>query len=91
MNIEYGDLNVLQCIRLFHRLYALQDIKIPVLDIHGENDYPSVKGNAPRRLLRMQQAANPKSQQQIIPDANHYFTDKNALLLKQITDWLRRL
>jgi len=71
--------------------YALQDIKIPVLDIHGENDYPSVKGNAPRRLLRMQQAANPKSQQQVIPDANHYFTDKNALLLKQITDWLRLL
>lgn len=71
--------------------YALQDIKIPVLDIHGENDYPSVKGNAPRRLLRIQQAANPKSQQQIIPDANHYFTDKSVLLLKQITNWLENL
>jgi len=71
--------------------YALQDIKIPVLDIHGENDYPSVKDNAPRRLLRIQQAANPKSQQQIIPDANHYFTDKSALLLKQITNWLENL
>ena len=71
--------------------YALQDIKIPVLDIHGENDYPSVKGNAPRRLLRIQQAANPKSQQQIIPDANHYFTDKSALLLRQITNWLENL
>ena len=71
--------------------FPLEDIKIPVLDILGENDYPAVKRNAPRRLERIKQAGNPKSQQRIVPKSDHYFTDRSDVLLKEVTDWLNSI
>ena len=71
--------------------FPLEDIKIPVLDILGENDYPAVKRNAPRRLERIKQAGNPKSQQRIVPKSDHYFTDRGDALLKEVADWLNSL
>ena len=71
--------------------FALEDIKIPVLDIRGENDYPAVHRNAPRRLQRIQQAGHPKSEQRVVPKADHYFTDRGDALLKEVANWLDKL
>ncbi len=71
--------------------FALEDIKIPVLDIRGENDYPAVQRNAPRRMKRIKQAGNPKSQQRVVPKSDHYFTDRGDALLKNVASWLNTL
>lgn len=71
--------------------FPLQDIKIPVLDIHGKNDYPAVLHNAPRRWKNMQRAGNNKSQQLAVKGANHYFNERDAELLTEITNWLNTL
>ncbi len=71
--------------------FPLQDIKIPILDIRGELDYPAVIGNAPRRWEAMQQAGNSLSQQRVVKNADHYFTGQGEALLVQVVDWLNRL
>jgi uncharacterized protein DUF3530 len=71
--------------------FALEDIKIPVLDIRGENDYPAVQINAPRRWARIQQAGNPKSQQRIVKNSGHYYTETSDQLLEEIVEWLNTL
>ena len=71
--------------------FALQDIKIPVLDIRGENDYPAVIKNAVRRMKRIKQAGNPKSQQRVVEKSDHYFTGRGDALLEEVADWLNSL
>jgi len=71
--------------------FPLQDIKIPVLDIHGANDYPAVLHNASRRWKNIQRAGNSKSQQQVVKGADHYFNDRDAELLNEIVSWLNTL
>ncbi len=71
--------------------FPLQDIKIPILDIRGELDYPAVKGFAPDRWKRLQQAGNPKSQQRVVPASDHYFTGRGEALLVEVADWLETL
>jgi len=71
--------------------FALDDIKIPVLDIRGENDFPAVQRNAPRRMERIKRAGNPKSQQRVVAKSDHYFTDRGDDLLKEVTKWLDTL
>jgi len=68
--------------------FPLQAIKIPVLDIHGEYDYPAVKRNAPRRWENIQQAGNPLSAQRVVKDEQHYFTDHSDALLQEVVSWL---
>ncbi len=71
--------------------FPLQDIKIPVLDIRAENDYPAVQRNAARRWQNIQHAGNPKSQQLVVKKAGHYYLDREEALLDKITDWLNML
>jgi len=71
--------------------FPLQDIKIPILDIRGEDDYPAVKAKAPKRLERIKQAGNPKSDQRVVPKSDHYFTARGDALLAEIADWLNTL
>ena len=71
--------------------FPLDEIKIPVLDIRGEHDYPAVHRNAARRMEKIKQAGNPKSQQRVVTNSDHYFTDRGDALLKEVTDWLDTL
>lgn len=71
--------------------FPLQAIKIPILDIRGEYDYPAVKRNAPRRWKNIQQAGNPLSEQREINDARHYFIDHNDALLSEVANWLDKV
>jgi len=71
--------------------FPLTDLKIPVLDIYGENEYPAVLRMAPGRLAMMKKAGNNKSKQVVIPKANHYFTDQGDALVEAVSSWLNGL
>jgi len=71
--------------------FPLQKIKVPVLDIRGEDDYPAVIRNAPRRMQNMKIAGNPKSQQRVVEKSDHYFTDRGNALMLEVADWLNSL
>lgn len=68
--------------------FPLAKLKIPVLDIYGENDYRAVIKMAPERLRMIRATGISKSKQLVIPNANHYFTDRGEQLLNVITRWL---
>jgi len=71
--------------------FPLDTMKIPVLDVFGSKEYPGVLSKAPGRLMQITKAANPKSQQVIVPGANHYFTDKGDELVLAVSKWLETL
>lgn len=71
--------------------FPLQDIKVPMLDIRGEHDYPAVIRNAPRRMQNMKIAGDPKSQQRVVKKSDHYFTDRGNALMLEVADWLNSL
>lgn len=71
--------------------FPLPHMKIPVLDIYGEKEYPAVLRMAPGRLAMMKKAGNAKSKQVVVPDANHYFTDKGDELVAPVVEWLDKL
>ena len=69
----------------------LNKLKVPVLDIYGKNDYPAVHRMAPRRLKMSKSAGHLLSKQVVVPDADHYFTDKGEPLLQEVSQWLDTL
>lgn len=71
--------------------FQLSKIKVPVLDVYGKDDYPAVHRMAAERLRLIEQAGNSKSAQVVVPEANHYFTDKGDALLEVVGDWLNKL
>lgn len=71
--------------------FPLDKITIPVLDVYGANEYPAVKRGAGERLRLIESAGNSKSSQQVVPDANHYFTDRGTALLDVLQQWLQTI
>jgi len=69
--------------------FPLAHIKVPVLDIRGEDDYPAVIRNAPRRMKNMKIAGHPKSQQKVVAKSDHYFTGRGEALVIEVADWLK--
>ena len=67
---------------------SLKAIDIPVLDIFGSRDFPTVLETAEKRSLGA--SHNAQYQQAIIPDAYHFFdnTEHEKQLLNTIADWL---
>ncbi|RLA08785.1 MAG: hypothetical protein DRQ51_01150 [Gammaproteobacteria bacterium] len=63
----------------------LSKIKIPTLDLYGTDDIKPVLDSVKKR----QQAAknNPKYQQ-IVVKTDHFFNDKNELLVKTVQQWM---
>ena len=66
----------------------LDELQVPVLDIMALGDFPAVRGDAPIRLVQIKSASLPMSRQRVIPDANHYFTNRGDALVEVIADWL---
>ncbi len=73
------------------RAFPLDTIKVPVLDVYAENDYPAVLKMADERLRLIKQAANKKSGQVVVKGADHYYVDKGEELTKAINQWLQSL
>ncbi|MBE9560906.1 MAG: DUF3530 family protein [Proteobacteria bacterium] len=71
--------------------FPLDRIKVPVLDVYAENDYPAVIKMAPERLRLIEKAANNKSAQVVVAGAEHYYIDKGDALTQVIDQWLQSL
>jgi hypothetical protein len=71
--------------------FPLEKIKVPVLDVYAENDYPAVLKMAPERLQMIRKAGNKKSAQAVINDSDHYYVDRGDELTKVISQWLQTL
>lgn len=61
-------------------------VKVPVLDLYGENDLPEVLAHAPERKRAL--AGKPGSRQQMIPNADHFYTGMDTELVKAVADYL---
>ncbi|OOY56698.1 hypothetical protein BOW16_07255 [Solemya velum gill symbiont] len=73
------------------RDFPLDKLKIPVLDLYGEHDYPAVHRYAPLRKMMIEAGGNPKSSQQVLPEADHYFTYRGDELIEAVGNWLDTL
>jgi Protein of unknown function (DUF3530) len=62
-------------------------LKLPVLDLYGENDFPQVLKYGPRRKKAL--SGKPGSMQQMIPGADHFYTGADDELLAVVTDYLK--
>ncbi len=71
--------------------FPFASLKVPVLDLYGELDYPAVHRLAPERLKLINHGGNPLSKQIAAPGADHYFSDNIELLTKEVSDWLNSL
>lgn len=63
----------------------MANLKMPVLDLYGQNDLPQVVGNAQQRAAGLKQKG---SGQVVVPDADHFFNGKEAELQEQVRNWL---
>ena len=71
--------------------FPLAEMAVPVLDLFGDEDYPSVPGKAPGRLAAIRTAGHPRSAQRMIPGADHFFRDMDEELVDAVVDWLATL
>ena len=71
--------------------FPLEQMKVPVLDIYGSNDYPAVMRMAPERKAMIEEAGNPQSAQRVIDGAEHYFNNHNDQLIEVVSNWLSGL
>lgn len=69
-------------------LASLKTIKIPVLDLFGSDDLDSVRQSEKAKAAVARKAGNKNYTQLEIAGANHFFDDKNAVLVKRIRGWL---
>ena len=74
-----------------HHPFPFAALKVPVLDLYGELDYPAVHRLAPERLDLINQGGNPLSKQMISAGADHDFSDNSEQLIKEVSDWLDSL
>jgi alpha/beta superfamily hydrolase len=66
----------------------LNAIKLPWLDLYGDDDIQSVLGSA---VLRKEASRHNKNYQQKQVSANHFFDDKEELLIQVVSDWILSL
>jgi pimeloyl-ACP methyl ester carboxylesterase len=69
---------------------ALKKIKLPLLDIFGSRDLPSVLGGSKARSLAARQAENSGYQQVEIVGADHFFRGVEDSLLARVRSWIGR-
>jgi len=71
--------------------FPLAQMKMPILDVYAEDDFPNVKRLAPERLRQLQLAGHAKSKQLVLSGTDHYMTDQGEALTAIISDWLNSL
>lgn len=71
--------------------FPLESMKVPILDLFGSEEFPGVLRAAPGRLAAIRTAANPLSAQRVIPDAGHFFKDREDALVDAVSEWLKTL
>jgi len=71
-----------------NNLQSLKKIKLPMLDLYGSNDLPSVLTSATER--KRASVNNSHYSQAVVDEANHFFSGKNSELLTTVRQWLNR-
>lgn len=71
--------------------FALDRMKMPVLDVYADGDYPAVLRMARERSDMIWRGANPLSRQEVVASAGHYFEDRGGELTATVADWLETL
>jgi pimeloyl-ACP methyl ester carboxylesterase len=61
-------------------------LKVPMLDLYGENDLPEVLADADARKKAL--AGKPGSQQQVMRKADHFYTGLDKELVTTVADYL---
>ena len=69
-------------------LNALKTIKVPILDIFGSKDLPSVLKGEKAKAATARKAGNKSYTQVKITGANHFFDNKEDILIKRVRGWL---
>lgn len=71
-------------------LKSLETIKLPILDIFGAIDLPEVMQGAESKKMIAQKFGNKKYTQIKVAGANHFFDNKEDILIKRIRGWLAK-
>ena len=69
---------------------SLKNIKVPVLDIFGSNDLEQVLKGEKAKAAAARKAGNKNYTQVKVAGANHFFDNKNDVLIKQVRGWLEK-
>src|SRR5262245_35928081 len=64
-------------------------LTLPMLDLYGENDLPAVLQGAQRRAASIKEV--PSSQQVMAPQADHFFTNQRAELVRYVQAFLDKV
>ncbi|MCW9031263.1 MAG: alpha/beta hydrolase family protein [Gammaproteobacteria bacterium] len=71
-------------------LTSLKTIKVPVLDIFGSHDLTPVLQSEKSKAAVARKAGNKNYTQVKIPGANHFFDNKDEVLVKRVRGWLAK-
>ncbi len=71
-------------------LTSLKTIKVPVLDIFGSNDLAQVLKTEKSKANAAHEAGNKNYTQIKVAGANHFFDNKDDVLVKHVRDWLAK-
>lgn len=71
-------------------LTSLKSIKVPVLDIFGSHDLAPVLKSKKAKADVARKAGNKNYSQVQIPGANHFFDNKDEILIKRVRGWLAK-
>jgi pimeloyl-ACP methyl ester carboxylesterase len=69
---------------------SLEKITVPTVDIYGAIDLPDVINSAKRKNQIAKKAGNKNYTQIKIAGANHFFSNKEEILIKRIRGWLNK-
>ena len=69
---------------------SLETIKLPILDIFGTIDLPEVMQGAEKKKALAKKFGNTKYTQIKISGANHFFDNKEDILIKRVRGWLTK-
>jgi pimeloyl-ACP methyl ester carboxylesterase len=69
--------------------WPMLNLKMPILDVYGENDLPASVNAAARRARSI--ADNPNAKQVRIAGADHFYAKRENNLVEEIDTWLKSL
>ena len=67
---------------------SLEKIKVPVLDIYGDNDLEGILKSTAARADAAKKAGNKRYTQVELADSNHFFDGQEDALIAAVADWL---
>ena len=69
---------------------ALENIKLPVLDIYGDDDLEGIMKSVGARAEAAKKAGNKNFTQQEVAGSNHFFDGKEDELVEAVAGWLEK-